>query len=68
MLNLIMGENIPYRIFISIDRKEVQRLVDVGVLEKCLDSKWVLPTFIIPKKNGTVHFIMDLRQVNKQII
>ena len=49
-------------------RKEVQRLVDIGVLEKCSDSEWASPTFIIPKKNGTVRFITDLRQVNKRIV
>jgi len=49
-------------------KKEVQRLIDIGVLEKCSDSEWASPTFIIPKKNGTVRFITDLRQVNKKIV
>ena len=37
-------------------------------MEKCSDSEWASPTFIIPKKNGTVRFITDLRQVNKRIV
>jgi len=49
-------------------KKEVERLISIGVLEKCSDSEWASPTFIIPKKNGTVRFITDLRQVNKRII
>ena len=31
------------------------------------DSKWAAPTFIIPKKNGTVRFICDSRESNKRI-
>ena len=49
-------------------KKEVERLIKIGVLEKCSDSEWASPTFIIPKKNGTVRFITDLRQVNKRIV
>ncbi len=32
-----------------------QHLYSIGVVEKSNDSKWVAPTFIIPKKNGMVH-------------
>jgi hypothetical protein len=35
-------------------RKEVERLCLIDVLEKCADSQWAAPTFIIPKKEGTV--------------
>ena len=49
-------------------KKEVQRLIEIGVLEKYSDSEWASPTFIIPKKNGTVRFITDLKQVNKKIV
>ena len=35
-------------------RKEVERLCKEGVLEKDSDSQWAAPTFIIPKKEGTV--------------
>ena len=30
-------------------------------------SKLAAPTFIIPKKNNTVKFILDFRELNKQI-
>jgi hypothetical protein len=36
---------------------EIERLVKLGVLKRCSDSEWAAPTFIIPKKNGTVRFI-----------
>ena len=49
-------------------KKEVERLVELGVLEKDHESAWASPCFIIPKKTGTVRFITDLRQVNKRIV
>ncbi|MGH7974637.1 MAG: hypothetical protein ACREBR_03860, partial [bacterium] len=48
-------------------RKEVDRLVSIGVLEKCGPSEWAAPTFIIPKKNGSVRFISDFRQLNARL-
>ena len=48
-------------------KTEVQRLVDLGVLEKQPSSEWASPTFI-PKKNNTVRFISDFREVNKRLV
>ena len=48
-------------------RMEVERLVQIGVLKKINRSEWAAPTFIIPKKDGTVRFISDFREVNKRI-
>jgi hypothetical protein len=48
-------------------KKEVERLCAIGVLKKVNRSKWAAPTFIIPKKNGTVWFISDFRKLNKRI-
>lgn len=45
-------------------RKDVERLCKLGVLRKCNDSEWAAPSFIIPKKNGTVRFISDFRKLN----
>ena len=38
-----------------------------GVLKRKNNFKWSAPTFIISKKNGTVRFISDLRELNKRI-
>jgi hypothetical protein len=46
---------------------EIERLVKLGVLIRCSDSEWAAPTFIIPKKNGTVRFISDFRKMNEML-
>ena len=48
-------------------KKEVNRLVEIGVLKRVNNSEWAAPTFIIPKKNKTVRFISDFRELNKRI-
>ena len=46
--------------------KEIQRLVCLGVLRRNDKSRHAYPTFIIPKKNGTVRFVSDFRKQIKQ--
>jgi hypothetical protein len=46
---------------------ELDRLVKIGVLKKVNRSEWAFPSFIIPKKDKTVRFINDLRELNKRI-
>ncbi len=48
-------------------RTEIDRLVLLGVLEPCDDSEWGAPSFIIPKKNGTVRFLSDFRRLNAML-
>ena len=48
-------------------KKELDRLVKLGVLEVVQNSEWGSPTFIIPKKNGMVRFISDFRRLNTKI-
>ena len=47
--------------------KELNRLCELGVLKAEGASEWASPSFIIPKKDMTVHFISDFREVNKRI-
>ena len=48
-------------------KKEIQRLCDIGVLEKCNDSEWVAPTFIQPKKTDDIRVLTDFRIHKKYI-
>jgi len=48
-------------------RLELDRLCNLGVLRKINHSEWAAPTFIIPKKDGSVRFISDFRELNKRI-
>ena len=49
-------------------KKELKELCKIGILRKCLDSQCARPSFIMPKKNGTVQFVTDFQRVNKKII
>ena len=60
----------PYpvpRIHLKTFKKELNHLVKIGVLAAQQESEWELPSFIIPKKDGRVHWISDLRQLNNVI-
>jgi hypothetical protein len=47
---------------------ELERLCKIGVLRKVNRSQWAAPTFIIPKKDGTVRIIGDFRKLNENIV
>jgi hypothetical protein len=49
-------------------KKEVKRLCELGVLEWQPTSEWASPSFIQPKKNGTVQFLTDFRRVNELLV
>ena len=51
----------------KVFRKEVERLVQIGVLRKVNRSEWAAPCFCIPKKNQTIRFLSDFRELNKRI-
>jgi hypothetical protein len=48
--------------------KEIERLCPLGVLERQPASEWALPSFIIPKKDKTVHFLSNFWKVNKRLV
>jgi hypothetical protein len=43
--------------------KEINRLVDIGVMKRQSSSQWASPTFLIPKKDMTVRTITDFREL-----
>jgi hypothetical protein len=48
--------------------KEVERLCKLGVLESQPASEWALPSFILPKKDRTVCFLSNFREVHKRLV
>ena len=50
-------------------KKEIDTLVELGVLEKDSSSQWAAPSFTQPKKNpNEVRFLSDFRQLNKCMV
>ncbi len=48
-------------------KKELQHMVDIGILEECRASEWALSCFIVAKRDGRVRQISDLCSLNKYI-
>jgi hypothetical protein len=43
---------------------EINRLVELGVLEWTAANEWAAPPFVVPRKNGSVRFASDFRKLN----
>ena len=48
-------------------KQELDRQVDLGILEKCQETEWGMPLLVIPKKDGAIRTVDDFRELNRQI-
>ena len=51
----------------DVFKRELDRLVEIGVFEEGKRSEWIAGTFIIPKKDARVRWITDFRALNKAL-
>ena len=55
------------RLYRETFKKELDRLVKLGVLVKVQSSEWGSPTFIIPKKYNTVRLVSDFCRLDQKL-
>ena len=48
-------------------KNELQRQVDLGILERVYESEWGMPAFSVPKPDNTIRIVADLRELNKNV-
>ena len=54
-------------VYMDTFHQELNRLVNTGVLSQMQDTEWGLPMFIMPKKDGHVKWVADMRELNKVV-
>ena len=68
MQSFIMQSLFPFQNIHELTlKRDVNKLMKIGVLKKINNAQWEAPAFIIPKSNGTVRFVSDFRELNKRI-
>ena len=57
----------PYRLNLRYTdhvKHEIDRMLDVGIIEPVEESEWISPMVVQDKKIGEIHICVDLRKLN----
>eukprot|EP00957_Ditylum_brightwellii_P093259 7101537-Ditylum_brightwellii.AAC.1 len=49
----------------EVFKKELQHLVEIGVLQPCSPTEWTVGTFIVPKKDKRVRWVTSFCKLNR---
>jgi hypothetical protein len=52
----------------STTKKEIDRLIKIGVIQLDHNSEWAAPSFVQLKKTGDVRILTDFRKLNEAIV
>ena len=58
---------VPHK-HLDVFKSELNSLAKDGVLERIGGSEHAYPTFVVPKKSGTVRWVSDFRLLNAQLV
>ena len=47
--------------------KDIDELVQLGVIERTKPTEWSFPSFVVPKKDGTDRIVTDFRKLNEKL-
>ena len=61
------ARNIPLTLRDDV-KKELEKLVSMGIIEAVESSQWVAPFVVARKPNGKLRLCVDLRDLNKNIL
>ena len=49
-------------------KHELDTLLLLDIIEPVLVSEWAFPSFLVPKKDGTAHFVSDFCLLNQLLV
>ena len=61
-------EQVPASAVQSWTKDEIQKMLSLGVIDECIESRWISPIHVVLNETKEPRLTIDLRLVNKSII